>query len=211
MKKILFIGMLLFSFSAYSQDGSGLSGTVKVNFDLSGVNKVTDVFYSDSLSGEQSVDPGYSIAIEASNDVTNFMSLGAGVAFQFLKEGDLGFPPVDTTLTPEEIEESKPQGKFAFLPVYALLKITAFKSRLITPHVVGHIGYNLYHGDDIFKGNFLLGGGLYYGVGVALDFFENYQFEAMYKVNKGKASHAEDKFFKAEYSYLSLSLGINLR
>lgn len=212
MKKIILLYMLLFSFAVYSQEESDFSGTFKLDFDLPGTSKITDVFYSDSLSGEESIGLGYSLSFEATTDVTGFLSLGLGLGYQFSRTGKLGFPIIDTTLTTENQKELKPnEGKFGYIPVYFLTKVTLYQSEIITPYFVGQIGYNLFYSDDNYKGDFLLNGNLFYGVGIAVDVYKNYQIGLTYKVNSGSVSHADEQFFNSKYSYLSLSLGLNFK
>jgi len=208
MKKLIFLILLSFSVSSYSQNA--FTTTLKANFDLEGINKVTDVFFSDSLSGEQDIDPGYAIAAEICYDVIPFLSLGAGLSYQFRRDGDVIIKSDSTIALEEEltgIEYEK--GKFGYIPVYAIVKLTPYESKIITPRLVGQVGYNLFHGDDNFKGDYLLNGGLVYGAGISLDIYRHYQFEVLYKAHKGGVSHADEKFFDAGYSYISLSLGVN--
>ena len=189
---------------------SDLKGTLKVNFNLSGKNAVTDVFYNDSLSNKQNIDLGYSLSAELTGNITEFLSIGAGVAYQFQRKGSLLNNNDSLNVNSENMPGKKIGiGKFGYIPVYAIVELNFIESDIITPCVIGHFGYNLFFGNDDYKGDLLLEGGGYYAVGIRLGILENYLIDVLYEVNQGGVSFAEKLLFDTKYSYMTVSLGIN--
>ena len=86
------------------------------------------------------------------------------------------------------------------IPIYGTVKYS-FDTPNIKPYVKADLGYSI--NTDEAKD------GLYYGVGGGVT-FNDFNFEVMYKENKGKYS-IFDEDFKADYRRVSLGVGYNIK
>ena len=100
----------------------------------------------------------------------------------------------------------KSEGEFIYIPIYGLVKLSS-DIRDISPYCIGQLGYNLFIGDNSYRGSVSIGGGLYYGIGTGIMFKKKYQVELLYSVNSGGVDlgYSSDH----EYSKISLFLGCN--
>ena len=208
MKKILFWFVILFTTMIYGQEDFDFSKVIKFDFNLVGTSRITDIYFADSLSGSQDIKTGYGFSLEATYNITDLVALGAGASYQFKRPGDIKILS-DSLKMIEEVRLGKKyeQGNFGYLAIFGIIEIAPYRSKVVVPRIIGHLGYNLYYGDDAYKGDYLLKGGIYYGAGISITLYGNYQAEAKYNIHRGMVTHAEDKFFETQYSYTNLSIG----
>jgi hypothetical protein len=102
------------------------------------------------------------------------------------------------------------EGQFNFMPFYGLLKI---RSKPVTGRTyfygVGQLGYNLFYGDESYKGaSATLSGGLYYGLGIGW-IIENLNIEFLYSVNHGSLKDSGYLYYNGSYYYTTLKSDID--
>jgi len=185
---VLVLSLVLISGSAFAQNDMMTSGEwfIGANYDLGGSMK-DDV---DSYD----VDAGFSITGEYVMPYRDKMSLGGGITYQ-LPRG------VEGTDIPTNSE-------FNFIPLYGLVKYDLEEGA----YVVGHLGYNLFNGNDEFVAGGELGGGLYYAAGFGMNLaqfnnLEDMNVGLMYSVNNG--THTGEDEVDVSYSKLSLTFNYN--
>lgn len=123
------------------------------------------------------------IGAEYRYEVTPGLELGGGIAYQFH----------------DELKDYY-GALYNSIPIYGTVKYS-FDTPNIKPYVKADLGYSI--NTDEAKD------GLYYGVGGGVT-FNDFNFEVMYKENKGKYS-IFDEDFKADYRRVSLGVGYNIK
>lgn len=181
-KYYLFILSFIILFTGYAfAEGEG---TVKVGLDMSGKHKIS----GEGLSGTEDVSTGFSFSGEYSPIINESFKAGIGISYQ----------------VPRAQEDY--DGDFNFIPIYGLIKINPTAPGVIAPYVIAQIGHNFFNGDEEYKEDFSLNGGLYYGLGAGLIFEQGLQIELLYSVNNGSADIL-DYDFNIDYSHIGISFG----
>jgi hypothetical protein len=72
-------------------------------------------------------------------------------------------------------------GKFGFIPIYVVGKYAFLKDLPVTPEVIANIGYDMLTGNDDYKGDGTLGGGLCYAIGLGVNHPKGYNLQIMYR------------------------------
>ncbi|MGM0446372.1 MAG: hypothetical protein ACQEQH_08170 [Bacillota bacterium] len=197
---VIVLSLLLVSGSAFAQNDMARmfrSGEffVGANYDMGGSMKDEDTSYD--------TDAGFSITGEYVMPFRDEMSFGAGVTYQLPRGVD------DPTFANT--------AEFNFIPLYGLVKYDLEEGA----HVVGHLGYNLFNGNDDFVGAGELSGGLYYGAGIGINLAQlnnsdqvnlgllnQMNLGLMYSVNSGTYTEGTDE---TDLSYSKLSITFNYR
>lgn len=197
---VLVLSLLLVSGSAFAQNDMARmfrSGEffVGANYDMGGSLKDADTSYDTKA--------GFSITGEYVMPFRDEVSFGAGVTYQLPRGAEGGGFPVD--------------AEFNFIPLYGLVKYDLEEGAYVT----GHLGYNLFNGNDDFVGAGELSGGLYYAAGIGmnlgqfnnsdqmnLNLLDQMNLGLMYSVNNGTYTEGTDE---TELSYSKLSLTFNYR
>jgi len=136
---------------------------IKVASDNSGRLNISVEGESDSLD----IKTGFSVTYEFISRISEKTGMGGGITYQ----AERGF---------KEYEEAK----FNFIPLYVLLKSYVNSYGASTFYTV-HLGFNVFNGNDEFKGEDTLTGGIYYGAGIGFNLGEKSQLELLYSVNTG--------------------------
>jgi len=163
---------------------------IKMGIDMPGDYHVSGM----GLSGTTDVETGFSVAGEFISNIKsqNNISFGLGLEYQIPRS------------------QKELQGDFYFIPIYGLMKIHLNKINEISPYLNFRLGYNLFDGDNNFKGTGLLraslDGGLYYALGIGAITGRYYAMEITYSVNRGEGNIA-GVGFDVEYSKVGLSIG----
>ncbi|MDD5260173.1 MAG: hypothetical protein PHD29_09435 [bacterium] len=189
MKQLYLIAVvfaaILLAGNAYAE------GNIKIGVDLAGSHEVT----WNGLNGDEVVETGISLSGEYMQAINSNIRLGGGITFQI----------------PRSQEDYA--GDFNFIPLYGLLKIYTnsqeqdeenIQVQKTNYYVLGHLGYNLFRGDDDYKGDEYLTGGIYYGIGGGIVFNKNNQLELLYSINNGSI---DDLNVDVEYSKITISYG----
>ena len=182
---VLVLSLVLISGSAFAQNDMMMSGEwfIGANYDMGGSLKDADDSYD--------TDAGFSITGEYVMPYRDKMSLGGGITYQLARK----------------LKDS--EAEFNFIPLYGLVKYDLEEGA----YVVGHLGYNLFNGNDDFVGAGELGGGLYYAAGFGMNLaqfnnLEDMNVGLMYSVNNG--TYTEDSTETSlTYSKLSLTFNYN--
>jgi hypothetical protein len=213
VKKILLvvmalaIGFLFTVVDASAQGGGKLNPkvgfTIKAGIDMMGESDSEFDYGAGTDTSSGGVNTGISVSAEYIFGINDMVGIGPGITYQF----------------PRGIDEDYPEGKFQFIPIYALFSFCIPTKRSdLSPFVVFHIGYNLFLGDDDFEESYgddvTFEGGLYWGLGGGIRLQNGLQLEILYSVNKG---YAKDIFVpglgegdgEAEYSKVTFSVGYN--
>ena|SRR6056297_1665674 len=172
---ILVLSLMLISSSALAAGHMAEKGTwtFGADFDLGGTLSATN---------DWDVDSGFTIDGEYLMPAKNKVSYGGGIAYQLSRS-----------------LKADANATFSFVPVYGLLKYEMQSNS----YLVGHVGYNLFNGNDTFKDGGELGGGFYYAAGIGVG-MENYSADLLYTVNNGTWENDN-----VSYSKLSLSFGMS--
>ena len=173
---ILVLSLMLISTSALASEHMMEKGTwtFGADFDLG-----TNITVGDA---EPDVSSGFTLDGEYVMPAKNKVSYGGGIAYQLAR-----------TYTENENKE------FSFIPLYGLAKYEMQQNS----YLVGHLGYNLFNGNDAFKDGDELGGGFYYAAGVGVG-MEQYNADLLYSVSNGTKGNDD-----VSYSKLSLSFGMS--
>lgn len=176
---ILVLSLMLISASALADSHMSMAkkGTwnLGINYDMGGTLTETD-----QTSMEYDVDGGFTLNGEYMMPYKDNMSVGGGLAYQLSR-----------SYTNNAAKE------FNFTPLYGLLKYDMEQRT----YVMGHLGYNMFAGNDNYKNNAELSGGLYYAAGFGMS-MDKYNGEIVYSVNNGTRGN-----YEVNYSKLSLSFG----
>jgi hypothetical protein len=183
---VLVLSLVLISGSAFAQSDMMKSGEwfVGANYDMGGSLKDEDTSYD--------TDAGFSITGEYVMPYRDKMSIGGGITYQLARGAEGGEFPAN--------------AEFNFIPLYGLVKYDLEEGA----YVVGHLGYNLFSGNDDFVSGGELGGGLYYAAGFGMNLaqfnnLEQMNVGLMYSVNNGTYTNTEDPISNLSYSKLSLT------
>lgn len=165
---ITIILMLVMAHSAFA------NGQLKVGIDLVGEQD----FLSGGASATENVDFGLSLGAEFFSSINKNVDAGGGIVYQ----------------VPRKISNYDGDAKFNFIPLYGALRLR-FTSEPTSPspYVVIQLGYNLFFGNDGYRGDGTdLEGGEYVGFGGGIIFNEKYAIELHYSENNGTADMGED-------------------
>jgi putative salt-induced outer membrane protein YdiY len=183
---ILVLSLMLISASALADSHMNTNmlkkgtWTIGADYDMGGTLTYSD----ENNETEENVNSGFTINGEYIIPYRDKMSFGGGLGYQLSR-----------SLTDEETVE------FNFTPLYGIFKYDMEEGA----YVIGHLGYNMFSGNEEFKNNGELSGGLYYAAGFGIG-MEQYNGEIIYSVNNGGWEDDVDKF-DVSYSKLSLSFG----
>lgn len=177
---ILVLSLMLISASALADSHMNMAEkgtwTLGIDYDMGGslTNTNPNIVATD-------VNGGFTLNGEYVIPYKNNMSYGGGFAYQLSR-----------SLARDEAEEIN------FMPFYGIFKYDMENEA----YVIGHLGYNVFGGNDAYKDGEELGGGLYYAAGAGIDMQEKYNGELIYSVNKGTRGN-----YEVRYSKLTLSFG----
>ncbi len=165
-----------------------------LNSELPGKNH----FNNENITVTAKTTLGLSLGGELRFHVTRGVHLGTGFTYQFNRQAQIDLA----------------EGSFKFMPFYLSLSGTIIESDEISPIITGHLGNNTFSGTEHYKGDFGLGGGLYYAIGIDFKLYNQVQLSILYKSNNGRASRlfgATSQSVNVEYAYFSLSFGFLIR
>jgi hypothetical protein len=159
MKKIL-ITLLVGCIMLIMQANANAASLVYGSLDLNGDHEISVQGYSMSLD----VDTALTIGTEHYFDGATKAELGMGCALQL----------------PRKTKDYT--GDFYFLPLYFIANIPLKKTKA---YIASRLGYNLFFGDNNYKGSADLSGGFYYALGIGYKPKDNLRLQLMYSANKG--------------------------
>lgn len=145
---------------------------------------------SGDMEGDGDTDTGFFVGGEFSTSITPLISLGGGLRYQLQRS--------DTDAT---------DAKWNFIPLYLLGHVNV-PAGLVTIFGALHVGYNLLQGNDDFKGDADLGGGLYYAIGGGVELPMGLQFELLYGVNNGTL---EQDGYSADFTASQISVSVGFK
>ncbi len=158
MRKVHILAIFILVFSITNFASAEEKFTIKAGFDLSGNHEVSNG--TNSVSKDVDNDISVSAEYTVIDEVIGF---GGGIILQ----------------NPRNIEGYT--GDFYFTSIYGLIKVGSLLEEK-SPYFIGQLGYNLFSGDDDYKGSVTLKGGIYYGIGVGILLADNLQVEALYSL-----------------------------
>lgn len=150
MKKTVILAVLsalLVLFTMNSTFAGGVGGTIKLGIDMAGDHEGS--VGGGSMSFD--VDTGVSLSGELFGKIGDNFDIGGGITYQF----------------PRSLDEEGYEGDFNFIPIYAMIR-ARIETENIAPYFIGQLGYNFFLGDDEYKEDDKLEGGLYYGLAQGL-------------------------------------------
>jgi len=162
----------------------------KIYLDVSGTHNVSAL----GSKGDLGVNSAPSLGMELLGNNNQLIKIGGGIMYLFPRE--------------QEISGS---GNFNFVPVYGIIKLDILESGDLIPALVGNIGYNMvFDGDEKYRGDASLNGGLYLGGGIRLQ-TKRVFFEGMYKSFNGSVSLGfEGNSLEIDINYTTLSISAGL-
>jgi hypothetical protein len=155
---------------------------VNLGFDLPG----TMTFGSDDGDDDVDVNMGISPSVEALWPVMDGKLLaGAGLEYQLGR----GF----------DVEDS--DGAFGFIPIYAVAKYPFKLNALgdLQPEGILHLGFDMLTGNDDFKGDSDLSGGLHWALGLGVVHPKGYTCQLLYRTENG-GSEGSETWSDGEYT-----------
>lgn len=183
----LALGMLVLAGPVFAEQDARAehrSGVLlKVGLDAPGTHEIE----GGGLSGSTDVEGGAFIAGEIYATVHPRVELGVG--------GEVQFPRSQQDFA----------GDFGFLPIYGVARLFPVVGS-VSLYVTGRLGFNLFFGDDDYKGSGSLEGGGHLGAGAGLLIQERVQVEALYSINTG-VYEVGGTSFDITYSKLGISVG----
>ncbi|MDD3050781.1 MAG: hypothetical protein PHR06_06495 [Candidatus Cloacimonetes bacterium] len=144
MKKSLIL-LLLLSI-AFMLNAQNFKSTFGLSLDFGGEHE----FSYEGQSTDLDANTGISIFAEFLSPLNQQAALGAGIEVQLQRGFD---------------ENMYGDPKFAHIPIYLIGQMNFMPTPKQTPYVIGHIGYGLLTGNDDYKGNDDLLGGIYFAAG----------------------------------------------
>ena len=149
----------------------GRETTIKIGYDFQGQHSVNGSMYvgnySYDLGGSEPTDGGMSLSGETISYFSENAGTGVGVTFQLARK------------------QANYSGNFSFIPIYGILKLRSMPGpEREYLYAVGHLGFNLFLGDNAYKGSGSLVSGMYYAGGAGAQ-FGAVQIELLYTVNRG--------------------------
>ncbi|MGX6592740.1 OmpW family outer membrane protein [Cetobacterium ceti] len=159
---------------------------------------------------------GYEIAIEGTQNITDSLEFGVGIAYQSHSNNK------DLTVTSNNDTLKTKMGKYDSIPVYLTGKYNFDVESAWKPYFKVNLGYSFNVNEDKSKINEKDGttnlktkvdNGLYTGIGAGIE-YDNYLIDILYQTNfaKGTLSNDGDKAAKekVDYSRVTLSVGYKL-
>ncbi|MBN2040254.1 MAG: hypothetical protein JW864_09450 [Spirochaetes bacterium] len=174
--------------SSFGSSGYMKSGyaTFKGGYDMTGNAEIENV--------ESDIESSYCVSFEFLSMMGQGFGLGVGAIYQFARGID---------------ESGLENSEFQFIPLYGLIKFF-IPTTYLAPFGILHVGYNFFLGNDEFKGDSDLEGGLYWGVGGGIMLSNGLQFELLYSVDNGKIINDDsDAEMDVKYTKITLSAGFN--
>jgi hypothetical protein len=143
MKKLFCVMVIVLAFTpiAFSQSKPIVVRAI-VPIDFAGTMTA-----SKDGSGDLDVNMGFGAGAEVMVGISQGLQVGGGAQFLLSR--------AFSKYTDE---------KFAFIPFYGLVSYS-FDLGIVSPYAIGRIGYDLFTGNDAFKGSGDLTGGLYFAIG----------------------------------------------
>lgn len=184
MKRIIALFVTMFIAGAAFADMI----TPKIGYDFAGTHKSE----AGSTSTDYDTDPGITIGADYIHPVNDLFAFGGGFEYQLARGVDVNVASVDPA--------------FSFLPIYATGIVTPFKDDLngFKPYGKLNLGYDILSGNDDYKGDNTLSGGLYWALGVGTS-YKNFFGELLYSTNTGQAK--DSSTVDITYTKLSLNIG----
>ncbi|MGX6592739.1 outer membrane protein [Cetobacterium ceti] len=179
--------------------------------------KLKDENTSDKISNGKTKGFGYEIAIEGTQNITDSLELGVGIAYQgHNKNKDFTFEDAGEANTVK-------MAKYDSLPIYFTGKYNFKTESSWNPYIKANLGYafNLNADKTKFTDNTgtqsiktKVKNGLYTGIGAGVE-YNNYLVDIMYQTNFAKAYLSDSKDgnsskSKLNYSRVTLSVGYKL-
>jgi hypothetical protein len=110
-----------------------------------------------------------------------------------------------------EVDFPNGEGKMGFIPIYGVLRFQVPVQVNFTPELIANAGYNLFTGDDDYKGDAKLTGGLYWGIGAGVN-VQNFIIQLMYKTNYGKIEQEIlGSTFEGDITNTQINLTVGMR
>lgn len=164
-------------------------GSISLGINLLGRNTVTGLLDDSgygiySLSTSYDIENGVALIAEYVGYTEEVIGVGLGAEYQL----------------PRKIKNNS--GTFNFIPVYGILKVRSVPDTNGSyTYLVGHLGINVFNGDNDFKGvGGALTNGLYYGVGFGFEANNIVQVNLLYSWNTGKFTQ-KFSYYAYDYSY----------
>jgi len=83
-------------------------------------------------------------------------------------------------------------AKYGFVPIYMVGKIAFNEGKSITPELIVNGGYDFMTGSEAYSGDYGLHGGVYWGVGLGINYIQGFTMQVMYRSFEGRAiGHGE--------------------
>ena len=197
MRKIimlLVISLVVFSGVAGAQaEGEWL---FKAGYDFGGD---LDIEPPDGAEESYDVDSGFSLTGEYMLPAEGNLVFGAGVTYQL--DRDVDFGDTDTGNSEEAMR---------YTPIYVL---GAYEMQESPIYFVGHLGYNLFSIDADVEDE---SGGMYYALGAAMDFENDYTAEILYTVNNSSVEFLDqdgetEELIEADLKYTKITLNFGIK
>ena len=175
---LLSINCLLFG---QLRGGFDVSGEFKLDYDSTGVGETYD--------SESGIVIGYDEIILDQGE----LKFGAGLEFMLAR----GFEDYRKSES-----KSEGEGKVSFHSVYGFGKYSLNEKA----YGFGRVGYNFHTGNDDYKGDATLKGGMMYAFGGGYSLTPTVSFEGLFASHSGKVVTSEDITIKSTYTRISLGL-----
>ena len=166
-----------------------LFGQLRGGFDISGELKVAYQGESETYDSESGIVIGYDEIILDQGE----LKFGAGLEFMLARGVE------DSRKSENETEGG---GKVSFHSVYGFGKYSLNEKA----YGFGRVGYNFHTGDDDYKGDATLKGGMMYAFGGGYSLTPTVSFEGLFASHSGKVVTSEDFTIKSTYTRISLGL-----
>ena len=174
---LLSINCLLFG---QLRGGFDVSGEFKLDYDSTGV---------ETYDSESGIVIGYDEIILDQGE----LKFGAGLEFMLARGVE------DSRKSESETEGG---GKVSFHSVYGFGKYSLNEKA----YGFGRVGYNFHTGNDDYKGDATLKGGMMYAFGGGYSLTPTVSFEGLFASHSGKVVTSEDFTIKSTYTRISLGL-----
>lgn len=180
--------IVLFAMAFLLATGSCFAASMvtKLTVDLDG-----QVLYNENPDNSTKIEPGVSLGADLIFTRTPSAELGLGVEYQ--KERPLG------------------NRKIQFIPIYGFMNYHGSSSswrRGTQPYFSGRFGYSQFYGPNSGSSYYQSEGGLYYSLGLGINFQDQFRVEVNYSSCSGQEKMSSVAVTQYTYNRTSVSFGI---
>jgi hypothetical protein len=201
-EKIFYQTIKFFLILCFSYEVFGSTPDVKIEFgaeyDINGKHRIDaeGTFLGEYInsSTETDIENAISPWVQFGMPLSENIEMGIGGKYQFpRKQKDF-------------------EGNFSFIPIYFFIRAKSLNKNQVNPYIIGQLGYNLFLGDNEYKGMAILTGNYCFAFGLGLFFGDHVNLGISYSVNSGTYDlNYLNNNLKADIKYSQINFLLGLK